>query len=93
MAQPVVRRHALLTGRVQGVGFRWRAREKAEHLGLTGWVRNLPDGRVEAVFQGPPDLVGEMEAWLRRGPLGSQVRGAVFYDERIVGGEEAFEAH
>lgn len=49
MAQPVVRRHALLTGRVQGVGFRWRVREKAEHLGLTGWVCNLPDGRVEGL--------------------------------------------
>ncbi len=93
MAQPFVRRHALLTGRVQGVGFRWRVREKAEHLGLTGWVCNLPDGRVEVVFQGQPDLVAEMEAWLRKGPVGVQVRGAVLYDERTLEGEESFEAH
>ncbi|MEJ5258710.1 MAG: acylphosphatase [Anaerohalosphaeraceae bacterium] len=49
--------HVIFSGRVQGVGFRYTTRRIAERYNLTGWVRNLPDGTVEAVFQGSPEAV------------------------------------
>ena len=52
-------RHVMFSGRVQGVGFRYTCRQTAQGLGLGGWVRNLPDGRVEAVIQGPADALTE----------------------------------
>ena len=62
------RAHVYVSGQVQGVFFRDSARERAEQLGLAGWVRNLPDGRVEAVFEGEPDSVREMIRWCEEGP-------------------------
>ncbi|MBA2693596.1 MAG: acylphosphatase [Rubrobacter sp.] len=62
-----------VSGRVQGVFFRDSTREKAESLRLTGWVENLPDGRVEAVFEGPPDKVREMVEWCEAGPPHAEV--------------------
>ena len=61
-------RHFVITGRVQGVGFRFYMQRKARELGVTGWVRNRRDGSVEAVIQGEPDRVESMTAWTRRGP-------------------------
>jgi acylphosphatase len=61
-------RHFVITGRVQGVGFRFYMQRKARELGVTGWVRNRRDGSVEAVIQGEPDMVESMTAWTRRGP-------------------------
>lgn len=55
-------------GRVQGVFFRDSTRREAERLGVTGWVANRPDGRVEAEFQGPAEAVDEAVAFVRRGP-------------------------
>ncbi len=63
-----VTRHLLVTGRVQGVGFRFYMERKARELGITGWVRNCRDGSVEAVIQGAPGPVETMIAWARRGP-------------------------
>lgn len=63
-----VRRHVWVSGQVQGVGFRASCAYRAGQLGLGGWVRNLPDGRVEAVFEGQPDAVDSMVSWCRRGP-------------------------
>ncbi len=60
--------HALISGRVQGVWFRHFTREQAEASALTGWVRNLPDGRVEAMLCGEEKAVRHVEAWLSRGP-------------------------
>ena len=60
--------HALISGRVQGVWFRHFTREQAEASALTGWVRNLPDGRVEALLCGEEKAVRHVEAWLSRGP-------------------------
>lgn len=57
-----------VSGKVQGVFFRDSTREKASSLNLDGWVRNLPDGRVEAVFEGPSEKVREMVEWCRSGP-------------------------
>ncbi len=63
-----VRSRVVVEGRVQGVWFRDSTRQTAEALGLTGWVRNLPHGGVEAVFEGPEELVARAVAWARRGP-------------------------
>jgi acylphosphatase len=62
------RAHVRISGQVQGVFFRDSTRQKAEELNLAGWVKNLPDGRVEAVFEGPPDRVKEMLRWCEEGP-------------------------
>ncbi|HOJ32807.1 MAG TPA: acylphosphatase [Candidatus Hydrogenedentes bacterium] len=64
----VSRLHVLIDGRVQGVGFRYSLMRKAVSLRLTGWVRNLYDGRVEAEFEGTQTDLEKMLAWCHRGP-------------------------
>jgi acylphosphatase len=64
----VIRRRVLISGRVQGVFFRDSCQRLATERGVTGWVRNLGDGRVEAVFEGPADRVDEMVEWAHQGP-------------------------
>jgi len=64
----VVRSRVVIDGVVQGVWFRASTQRQAAGLGLSGWVRNLPDGRVEAVFEGPEDAVARAVDWSRRGP-------------------------
>jgi acylphosphatase len=64
----MARAHALIEGRVQGVFFRSFTKDEARARGLTGWVRNLPDGRVEAVFEGERDTVEDMLNWCHKGP-------------------------
>lgn len=68
-----ITRHLHITGRVQGVGFRFYTQKKARELGITGWVRNRRDGSVEAVVQGDPGAVETMIAWARRGPPSAAV--------------------
>ena len=63
-----IRRRVVASGRVQGVWFRGSAREEALARGVHGWVRNRPDGSVEAVFEGAPEAVGALVAWCRQGP-------------------------
>lgn len=60
--------HVFISGRVQGVWFRANTKQKAEMLGLTGWVRNTDDGRVEAIFEGEENNVDEMIKWCYKGP-------------------------
>jgi acylphosphatase len=60
--------HVVISGRVQGVWFRAGTKEKADELGLTGWVKNMSTGDVEAVFEGDEPAVREMLVWCRRGP-------------------------
>ena len=67
-------RRSLISGRVQGVFFRHYTREKALSLGLTGWVRNLPDGRVEVIVQGNRAQVEAMLEWFWQGSPSSQVQ-------------------
>ena len=70
----MTRARVQVRGRVQGVFFRAEARARAESLGVAGWIRNLPDGRVEAVFEGPPDDVLTMVNWASVGPPRAEVR-------------------
>jgi acylphosphatase len=81
--------HVLVTGRVQGVFYRATCIDRARTLRLGGWIRNLPDGRVEAAFEGAPDDVAAILAWCRRGPPRSRV-DAIAVDEEPAVGEEAF---
>lgn len=70
----VTRAHVFVSGEVQGVFFRQETRRRAHAAGVAGWVRNLPDGRVEAVFEGPEDAVEAMVDWCGRGPEWADVR-------------------
>jgi acylphosphatase len=63
----------LVSGRVQGVWFRGSCEQQARAHGVSGWVRNLPDGRVEAVFEGRPGAVSSMVSWCHVGPPGASV--------------------
>jgi acylphosphatase len=67
------RAHVYVSGQVQGVFFRDSTRERAEQLGLAGWVRNISDGRVEALFEGPSEKVREMVRWCEEGPSHADV--------------------
>lgn len=80
-----------ISGQVQGVFFRDSAREKAEQLGLAGRVKNLPDGRVEAVFEGPSDKVREMVDWCEHGPSQASVEHVDTDFEEARGDLEGFE--
>lgn len=60
--------HCFVSGKVQGVWYRASTEKEAKKLGLTGWVRNLSDGRVEVMVCGEPETVNQLLAWLRRGP-------------------------
>lgn len=69
----LARAHLIVKGRVQGVFFRASARRRAGELGLTGWVRNNPDGTVEAVVEGDVDTVEKFVSWCREGPPNARV--------------------
>ena len=68
-----IRRRVLVSGLVQGVWFRQTTADMAREAGVAGWVRNLPDGRVEAVLEGEPVAVEALLAWCRRGPRAARV--------------------
>ncbi len=68
-----VRAHVFITGRVQGVFFRYKTRNEAKKHDVTGWVRNLSDGRVEAVFEGNKEDVGKLIDFAGKGPSGAKV--------------------
>jgi len=78
----MVRAHIFISGRVQGVFFRSNMRNVASRYGVTGWVRNLPDGRVEAVLEGREDAVMRVLEWAREGPPLARVDDVeVFWEE------------
>ena len=85
------RAHVLVSGRVQGVFFRDSTRQKAEELGLAGWVKNTPDGQVEALFEGPSESVREMVDWCQDGPQRAAVENVDVDFEDADGDLEGFE--
>ena len=82
-------KHLLISGRVQGVGFRYSMADEAERLGVNGWVRNRRDGTVEAVIEGPSEAVEALLAWARRGPPSARVTDVA--TSEIQGSFERFE--
>jgi acylphosphatase len=74
-----------VSGRVQGVWFRESCREEAQFAGVDGWVRNLGDGRVEVVLEGPRAAVERVLAWCRRGPRRARIDHVEVVDETPVG--------
>ncbi len=85
-----VRAHVFISGRVQGVFFRDNTRQKARQLGVTGWVRNLPDGRVEAVFEGDEDAVKKIIEWCHIGPPAARVDNVEVIYEPYKGEFDSF---
>jgi acylphosphatase len=86
----VVRRRVVVSGRVQGVWFRESCRQQARGEHLAGSVRNLDDGTVEAIFEGPPASVERLVEWCRTGPRHADVRSVATFDCEPVG-ETTFE--
>ncbi|CAN5643624.1 acylphosphatase [soil metagenome] len=85
------RAHVYVSGNVQGVFFRDSTRQKAEELGLLGWVKNTPDGRVEAVFEGPTEDVRKMVDWCENGPSQADVEDVEAEYDEAEGEPESFE--
>jgi acylphosphatase len=81
----LVRRRVVVHGHVQGVFFRDTTRREATRRGVTGWVRNRPDGAVEAVFEGSPDAVAAMADFCESGPRGADVHRVETSDEEPEG--------
>ena len=85
-----LRAHVLIDGRVQGVNFRASVREQARIIGVEGWVSNLDDGRVEAVFEGPEAAVKLMISWCYSGPRPARVDHIDLEWEPPTGQERGF---
>jgi len=90
MDAPVKRVHVYISGIVQGVSFRYYTLQQAIRSGATGWVRNLPDGRVEAVIEGSDAAVDHMLAWCREGPRGGHVDHVEVLPETATGEFQGF---
>ena len=82
--------HVWITGRVQSVYFRAYARDAGRSIGVVGWVRNLPDGRVEAVFEGDEDKLKKMIEWCYSGSPLSRVEAVEIRDEACTGEFDTF---
>jgi acylphosphatase len=87
-----VRRHVIASGTVQGVWFRETCSRRARAAGVGGWIRNRPDGSVEAVFEGEAEAVDDLVSWCRRGPDRAVVTGVEVRDEPPEG-EALFHAY
>lgn len=86
-----VRARILISGRVQGVAFRWETQRTAQRIGVSGWVRNLVDGRVEAVAEGSSRKVNALVDWCRTGPPAARVDTVDIQWEDYQGVFEGFE--
>lgn len=80
--------HVIISGQVQGVGFRYYTKQTGDRLGLTGWVRNRSDGTVEAEAEGDEESVEELVTWLGNGPAGAQVQHARVTELDPTGGSD-----
>ncbi|MDH6108712.1 acylphosphatase [Kitasatospora sp. MAP12-15] len=81
----MIRSRLIVSGEVQGVYFRDTCRSTAREHGVAGWVRNLPDGTVEAVFEGEATAVERLVTWARRGPYAAVVAGVRVHEEEPEG--------
>jgi acylphosphatase len=93
-------KHLFISGKVQGVGYRFHLYQKANDLGLEGWCRNLPDGRVEALVRGEAEQIKEIIDWCHQGPPRSKVEKVEYFevldhiaslDDHSFGLQEGFE--
>jgi acylphosphatase len=84
------RAHVFVSGEVQGVNFRAATRDQARRAGVLGWVRNLSDGRVEALFEGPRAAVHRLVSWCHQGPPSSRVEHVELLWEEPTGCEDSF---
>lgn len=85
-----MRAHLIISGKVQGVFFRFRTAERVRRIGVAGWIRNLPDGRVEAVFEGEEETVEAMIDFCKIGPPGALVKGIEIQQEAYTGEYKGF---
>ncbi|MGQ4650213.1 acylphosphatase [Lyngbya aestuarii] len=83
--QEQIRTHVFLSGKVQGVGFRYSTGHQAKRLRLGGWVKNLSDGRVEAVFEGAAEDVQAIVRWCHQGPTNAAVESVQVEYEKLKG--------
>lgn len=83
--------HAIVHGRVQGVSFRYHTQLTAESLGITGWVRNLPDRTVEVLGEGSTDQIEKFTSFLQKGPLGARVDSVNISQGEASGDYPSFE--
>lgn len=90
MDAPLKRVHVYVTGIVQGVSFRYYTLQEAVRCGVSGWVRNVPDGRVEAVIEGEDAAVDRMLAWCREGPRVARVDHVEVLSEAPTGEFQGF---
>lgn len=86
------RAHVFISGKVQGVGYRFSTLEAALNVGVNGWVKNLPDGRVEAVFEGSKEAIEKMINWCKNGPSSAIVKDVTVAYEKPLG-IQGFEIH
>ena len=86
----IARLHIVIEGIVQGVFFRASTIEESSKLDLTGWVKNCPDGRVEAVFEGNTDKIEKILEWCKEGPPGAVVRNVETIWEQATGDYDSF---
>ena len=87
----MIRVHIFISGRVQGVSFRYFAEEAANRLGITGWVKNLDDGRVEIVAEGPGDKIDDLIKLIKKGPSNAVVSRVQVGSEKPTGEFNSFE--
>ena len=87
----MVRRHIFLSGRVQGVFFRENTKNKAKELGVFGWIKNLADGQVEAVFEGSKEDIEQIIEWVKKGPPLAKVEKVEVLEQKYQGEFKDFE--
>ncbi|MEF8873289.1 MAG: acylphosphatase [Candidatus Thermoplasmatota archaeon] len=86
----MIRKHSFFSGKVQGVFFRANTRDQAQKRGVKGWVKNLRDGRVEAVFEGPEEKVNDLIEWCKNNQPHARVDGVEVEEEEPTGEFDSF---